>query len=188
MSFYDKRFDTPPGEDDFCDLAERLGDFDPEANGDDLNEAFLTVAGVTDGFQVQEAPDDPYTPPPAPRLPGEDEDDPPPPPSTPEQCEGYLRRFFAGKSMHCGGPISEHHLLSEKHVEMVLRLELSDCLDIFHDSLDENIHRNRRWRSIRHRVELFKRLEAQAAAQQIPKHHIGGLLLVYLILCKGYAL
>ncbi len=181
MGFYDKRYGTVPGEEDFYNLAEQLGEIDPEANGDDLNDAFFTMVGPTDGFQVQEAPDEPQL------FFGEDQE-PEPPPSTPEQCEEYLCRFFAGRTMYCGGPIPERHLLRKKHVEMVLRIELSDCLDLFHVSLDENIHRNRRWKSIENRVELFKKLEAQSAAQQIPKHHFGGLLLVYLILCKGYEL
>ena len=174
MVFYDKRCEASSFEDDLLSLANGVGDIDLEMNEYDLYNNFSDDTAEAEGFQVQE-------------VSGGDEE-PEAPPSTPEQCEGYLRRFFEGKSMYCGGPISKNHLLCKKHVEMVLRIELSDCLDIFHYSLDENMDSDRQWKSILNRVELFKELEANSAAQQIPKHHFGGLLLVYLILCKGYEL
>jgi len=101
-------------------------------------------------------------------------------PATPEEAKKLLIRFFADKTMHFGGPIPINRLLEDRHVEMVLRLELMVCVDIFYLCL-----RGHRWK-VEKSLKLFFKLQEDAKKKEIPKKNSGGLLLVYLRLCKGY--
>ena len=119
--------------------------------------------------------------------------------------------------MDYGGPIPTAELTSEINIEMVLRLELVDCLDIFHSCLESTLfglHRSQKsqlekfrqrnketspltreerqlysWLRSRMKInqtELLLRLQKEAYEMSIPRHHSGGLLLVWLRLCMGY--
>jgi hypothetical protein len=105
----------------------------------------------------------------------------PPKPATPEEAKQYLRLFFEGLSMHYGGPIPETELLQDRHVDMVLRLDLSDCIDIFYVSLAEH-----GVKEARRQIELFFKLQKRAFRLAIPRHRSGGLLLVWLYLRRGW--
>ena len=192
MTFYDKS--GQPGEDDYCDIIDRLAADDGDADEASIDPAFLSLVeggttaaeDVADGFQVCSLGEDTgYYSPQAPPPPQSDE---PPKPSTPEECADYLRRFFGQKRMHYGGPILDGILVTDRHVDMVLRLDLEYCVRFFHDCLDEQQEKYPKWKDQKNRLTLFFRLQEEAHALRIPKHHSGGLLLVYLILCLGYKL
>ena len=159
--------------------------------------------------------------------------EPPPPPATKEEAMYFLAVYFRDRQMDCGGPIPASELLSARNIDIVLRLELSDCFDIFHACLESvllGLRRSQRvavknWRvriaaakkkwelvphvegakmpdplkmnerklynwlrykmKVRHTNLLFK-LQREAYELAIPRHHSGGLLLVWLRLCMGF--
>lgn len=185
MSFYDKSYGN---RDNDLEDDQMYEGFDrPDSAMLSMIESGIDVdaADVADGFQVCTFGDDP--------LPGafDEEGEPvyiPPKPSTPEECIEFLERFFANKQMYYGGPIPKNILLSERHVELVLRLDFDKCIKFFHKCLDEQQETNRRWRRLEKRLELFFYLQKESHDLNIPRHHSGGLLLVYLILCLGYSI
>ena len=162
-----------------------------------------------------------------------EETEPPPKPATKEEAMFFLTAFFRKRESHCGGPIPATDLLTNRHIEMVLRLELSDCLDIFHECLETlyfglpkkqrtrlyQLHRRVRlaraeWGKVPHEekekmpdpldaaerklykwlrikmkishTELLKKLQKQSYDMAIPRHHSGGILLVWLRMCMGF--
>jgi len=176
MSFYDKNDGNfLMGEDDFCDLdrpSSRIA---------------VDVEDLSDGFQILplDETEFPYYG----HIGAGDDDEEiydPPKPSTPEECIEFLKAFFGNKQMHYGGPVPMALLLTDRHIDMVLRLDLDKCIKFFHKSLREQ--QCRRWKVLRNRTELFFKLQKESHDLNIPKHHSGGLLLVYLILCLGYSL
>jgi len=135
--------------------------------------------------------------------------------ATPDEARRFLTMFFDGREMYCGGPIPINELLETKNIEMVLRLELVDCIDIFYsclsevrfgldkdqwDRLDELRNKNSLSEDDRHvlhqlgdklrksQTELFFDLQKQSFDLSIPRHHSGGILLVWLRLCMGFDL
>ena len=162
-----------------------------------------------------------------------EESEPPPEPATPEEAIRFLTTFFRNRELHCGGPILVTELLSNRHIEMVLRLELSYCIDVFHeclesiyfglprrqrtclyrlyakvmaakakwgedkhgekekmpDPLDEAERKLYKWLRIKMKIshtELLKKLQKQSFDFAIPRHHSGGILLVWLRMCMGF--
>ena len=66
----------------------------------------------------------------------------PPQPATAAEATKFLVEFFGGNtegflSYHQGGPIPPKELVEVRHVEMVLRLDLSNCIQFFYEGLDE---------------------------------------------------
>jgi len=108
-----------------------------------------------------------------------DEDDTPDESVTMEDAADFLTRFFEGKRWHCGGPIPKAVLLCDRHLQMVLRLEMNDCVDLFYEALGVPK------RFTRKETKLLSSLLDEAYQKSIPKHHTGGLVLVYLRLCIG---
>ena len=98
--------------------------------------------------------------------------------ATPQDATNYLARFFVDKTLHVGGPIPSHLLFSERHIEIVRRLELSICMEAFHLCMEENKVRG-------NHVEMLMELLQDAREKELPKRNVGGLITVYLKLCKG---
>jgi len=160
----------PVGQDGFMDETDEPG-AGRVLVGDANNENSAWLDGLLLGTPDHRVKDDWVT----------DEDDPVPPPATPDEAKRFLRMFFVDRSMHYGGPIPERELLIPRHIEMVLRLELSDCIDIFYASLGEHGIKEQRTR-----IELFFALQKESHRIGVPRHRSGGLLLVWLRLCRGW--
>lgn len=173
-----------------------------------------------------------------------DESAGPPPPATAAEATKFLVEFFGNNtegflSYHQGGPIPPKELVEARNVEMVLRLDLSNCIQFFYEGLDEvtyglqdkeilafvnlgvkkeeaaqlrkrlkkdggkgkdeikvacydvmTVTERLEYKSLKDRrdrqhMELFFKLQRHALSVGVPKHHSGGLLLVYLRLCMG---
>lgn len=114
----------------------------------------------------------------------------PPEPATEEEAQQFIvtfftadNTFFADKNYYLGGSIPTPEMVSEHNVQMVLRLNLVDCIDIFYQALKEiGVI------SSSEQIALFFRLQRECARLGIPKHHSGGILLVWLKLCRGFDL
>ena len=198
----------------------------------DEMEVFVDGEPLPEGYSYDHAADN-WTSQPD-REDGMTEDtEPPPKPATREEAMYFLTIYFRDRQMDCGGPIPLAELVSARHIDIVLRLELSDCIDLFHACLESSLFGLRRqqrqmvraWRrqiamakkvwdstthedgtkipdpltkderklynwlrykmKIKHTNLLFK-LQHEAYELAIPRHHSGGLLLVWLRLCMGF--
>lgn len=109
--------------------------------------------------------------------------------ATKEEAALFLTRFFTNKKRSFGGPINPAVLLTNRNIELVLRMDLIEALPIYHKCLKEPAvygHHRRSPMSIRERAEHFINLSCSADKMQIPKENFGGILLVYLNLCLGF--
>lgn len=97
-----------------------------------------------------------------------------------DEAKHYLALFFANKQMYDGSLISADNLFAERNIQIMTRLNLEDCIPIFYSALEEcgvDFEASRR---------LFvDELQVECARMRIPKFFLGGMLLVWLRLCKG---
>ena len=107
----------------------------------------------------------------------------PPPPTDENEAKKYLLKFFQNKTASFGGPVPVSDLLSERNLTLLCKLELRDCIDIFHLCLEEN-----GWEDEQARVDEFYKIQHESKVLEIPKHYSGGILLVWLDICCGYSL
>ena len=124
--------------------------------------------------------------------------------SSPDQVMEYIEAFFDGREAPYGGPIPLGELVTERNIEVVYRLQFEDCIDVFYDLLKVNEYSNEEFDRDTDEddemqvledkdlppshVELLLRLQTEAAKRYIPRPHVGGLMLLYLRHCMGYAL
>lgn len=99
-----------------------------------------------------------------------------------------IRIFFKNKKSQSGGEISQHKLISEHSVLMLLRTQLDDrCLDFLHDNclslipVDPEYDDN----SVPWTVHCLLGLLKELAFYQLPKDYFGGLLMLYFKFCYG---
>lgn len=96
-----------------------------------------------------------------------------------EVLSEFLDKFFAKKSMHYGGPIPKNHLHTPDNFRLLRYLSLKSAIDIIDDSLKEH-------RSQESLQQFFLTMQEKCFALAIPKHFVGGVLILYLRYCKGH--
>lgn len=105
-------------------------------------------------------------------------------PITREDAVKYIEEFFADKKWVHGGPIPKKELIQDRHVDMILSLEFHECVDFFYQSVEQI----KEYNEFEPAKDLLIELQNNSCRLGIPKHHSGGLMLIYLILCQGITL
>jgi hypothetical protein len=98
-----------------------------------------------------------------------------------EVLGGMLEKFFAKKSMYYGGPVSRNDLQRIENYQLMRCLSLAKAIDIFYQALQDH-------NSTENPQAFFLRLQEECFSFSIPKHFVGGILILYLKYCRGYDL
>lgn len=96
-------------------------------------------------------------------------------------CRQLLMRFFNDQQMHYGGPITAEVLYHPENVQIVQYMEFQQAVPIFYQCLKDNGIPGGK-----DQYKMLIKLQEEAHRKEIPKQYSGGILLVYLKLCKGY--
>lgn len=102
----------------------------------------------------------------------------------------WISKFFVGKTMYCGGNLSERVLLSAKYVRMVLEIQLSLAVDIVYAAWkkDRGAPFAIPMGGISDDVKWVMAFLHHCALQRVPPAFIGGLMLIYLEQCEGISI
>jgi len=112
-----------------------------------------------------------------------------------ERKTDIIRRFFEQEHWHCGGPIPDDLLYSDRNV-FLLGLKLEEAIDIAHASVAKaRLVRDHPELGIeggkfdKHLGEkLFPKVLHTCEKRHIPQNFIGGILLIYLEICERVSL
>lgn len=94
----------------------------------------------------------------------------------------YLLAFFSTVDYHLGGPIPAHTILQDRHIQMCLKLELAECIQMYYGAIEAYVGGMVTDAPLRDLLTL----QNTCAAIRMPQRYSGGVLLVWLILHKGY--
>jgi len=105
-------------------------------------------------------------------------------------AEDYIRIFFTTQNLVSGGSIPKSLLKNPSYPPLVLNTEISDGINLAWEIMGQPTEKQR------HRVEIvggvysnslvILRVIKDCTKLRIPKSFIGGILLIYLELCKGH--
>lgn len=92
------------------------------------------------------------------------------------QC---LQRYFADKSMHCGGAIPQTHLFSDKNISLLIDTDFGLGVKACYDVLGS--------RGLgRSEIAFVVRKIADLNKHEVPKAFQPGMILIFLRYCMGY--
>lgn len=102
----------------------------------------------------------------------------------------HVKEFFGDKEFWCGGPIPPHILFSPANLSMVLNTSVEDGVEAAYEMLaDDSDVQNRPMLDpdgeVTPDIEFIRDLQYQCAAMKIPKRLSGGIMLMFLELCRG---
>ena len=102
----------------------------------------------------------------------------------------YIDNFFHDKELHCGGPIPKKLLHSPHYIVMVINTTVSNAVIAAFKSLDhfaenENLDDEGNDGIVTDDMKTVIAIQNHTCERRIPKEYSGGVMLMYLELCKG---
>jgi hypothetical protein len=105
-----------------------------------------------------------------------------------QEARTHIRRFFAKKKFHCGGPIDQKQLLSQANVDLVLSTPFCEGIDIFYKITKHDMPPKDYDGSLEWPVYQLTELRKLVGVELIPKVFQMGVILLYLKFCVGKAI
>lgn len=102
----------------------------------------------------------------------------------------FIDNFFHDKELHCGGPIPKKLLYSSHYITMVINTTVSNGVLAAFKSIDrfsenENSENEVNDGTVTEDMKTVLAIQDHACERRIPKEYSGGIMLMYLELCRG---